>query len=135
MPSRLFEFTREFTDSAISSSTLPNIVVFWQRMATRYKDNPVVCGADCYNEPYSVTDWNTLAGFYETIGNAIHVIAPDWLILCEGNPNYNGTSYWWGGQLAGAASRPVTLTKLNKAVYSPHDYGQQVDQNGVSSTF
>jgi endoglucanase len=115
------------TDSAISSDTLSSIVSFWQLMATTFKDHPAVCGADLYNEPYTV-DWPTLAGFYSTIGNAIHAIAPNWLIICEGDTNYNGVSYWWGGQLAGAASNPVSLTLPNKLVYSAHDYAHSVGQ-------
>jgi aryl-phospho-beta-D-glucosidase BglC (GH1 family) len=115
------------TDSAISSSTLAQITAWWQTMATRYGSNPTVCGADLYNEPHTV-DWVTLVGFYETIGNAIHAIAPDWLILCEGGAVPSGAAYgaWWGGALEGWASTPVTLNTANKVVASPHEYGQSV---------
>jgi endoglucanase len=115
------------TDSAIASGTLSAIQAFWLRLANRYKDNTTVIGADLYNEPYTV-DWNTLAGYYETLGNAILAVAPNWLIVCEGTGTYNGVSYWWGGQLAGAASRPVNLNVAHRLVYSAHDYGQGVSQ-------
>ncbi len=115
------------TDSAISGSTLSTIVAWWQTMATHFASHPGVCGADLYNEPYTV-DWPTLAGYYSTIGRAIQAIAPNWLIICEGTATFNGVSYWWGGQLAGAATTPVSLTLPHKLVYSAHDYGQSVGQ-------
>ena len=115
------------TDSAISDSTLPAITSFWQLMATQFAGHPSVCGADLYNEPYTAA-WGTLAGHFSTIGNAIHAVAPDWLIICEGTGVYNGVSYWWGGQLAGAATTPVSITLPNKLVYSPHDYAHSVAQ-------
>ncbi len=122
------------TDSAISGSTMPAIVAFWQMLATYFVGNPAVIGADCYNEPYTVT-WSTLAGYYATIGNAIHAIAPNWLIICEGDSAFGSNNYWWGGQLAGAAATPVVLTHPNKLVYSAHDYGQSVgSQTWLRST-
>lgn len=33
---------------------------------------------------------------------------------------------WWGGGLAGVATRPVTLAVPNRVVYSPHDYPASV---------
>lgn len=117
------------TDSALSSATLAQVTAWWQTMATRYTANPTVCGADIYNEPYTL-DWVTLAGYYTSIGNAIHAIAPDWLILCEGGALPSGAAYgaWYGGALEGWATTPVTLTIPNKAVASPHEYGQSVSQ-------
>jgi aryl-phospho-beta-D-glucosidase BglC (GH1 family) len=97
----------------------------WQVMATRYKDNLTVIGADIHNEPHDLT-WNVWAGYAEACGNAIHAIAPDWLIFVEGVGSYNGENYWWGGQLKGVRNRPVVLTTPNRLVYSPHEYGQSV---------
>lgn len=97
----------------------------WETLATRYAAKPAVCGFDPHNEPHN-PDWDTWAGYVEDLANAVHGIAPDWLCFCEGVGTYGGESYWWGGQLAGVASRPVVLITPNKVVYSPHEYGQSV---------
>lgn len=110
--------------SPISSSyTVENWISDWLILANRYKDTHSVIGADISNEPYAL-DWNTWAGLAEQCGNAIHAVAPNWLIFVQGVGNYDGHYYTWGGSLRGVASRPVALTLPNKVVYSPHDYGQ-----------
>ncbi|WP_051964824.1 Ig-like domain-containing protein, partial [Deinococcus misasensis] len=126
----------------------------WVFLANRYKGNPTVVGADLHNEPHSVDgagpnscwgcgdpaqDWRLAA---EKAGNAILAVNPDWLIIVEGNecwasdgsavkpnqwnPNPNMNCNWWGGNLMGAQTFPVRLTKPNKLVYSSHDYGMSV---------
>lgn len=104
-------------------------IATWTTMATRYKDHLAVIGADVHNEPHDLTwdEWATLA---EACGNAIQVIAPEWIIFVEGVGAYNNESYWWGGSLSGVLDRPVSLTVANKLAYSPHEYGQSV---GVQS--
>lgn len=99
----------------------------WKTIASKFHENPYVVGADIHNEPYSLS-WPVWAGYAEQCGNAIHEIAPHWLIFVEGVGSFNGESYWWGGQLAGVASRPVRLSQPNRVVYSPHEYGQSVGQ-------
>ncbi|KAI8910258.1 Endocellulase E1 [Gorgonomyces haynaldii] len=105
----------------------------WQTMARRYKGNPTVVAADLHNEPHGNAcwgcgdpsiDWKAAA---ERAGNAIHQIEPNWLIVVEGIENYNGNSYWWGGNLMGVANAPVTLNQPNKVVYSVHDYPVEVN--------
>lgn len=100
-------------------------LALWGQMATRYGNNTTVIGADLYNEP-SLVPWATLAPLYETCGNHIHTIAPDWLIFCEGGQAESGNAYWSGGNLEGVATRPVVLTIPNRVVYAPHEYGQSV---------
>lgn len=100
-------------------------IATWQTVAQRYKDRRCVIGADVHNEPHNLT-WDVWATLAENCGNAIHAIAPDWLIFVEGVGVYNDTSYWWGGNLIGVSTRPVVLTVPNKLVYSPHEYGQSV---------
>jgi len=97
----------------------------WVTLATRYADDPTVVGADIHNEPHNLTwaDWATAA---EGCGNAIHAVAPDWIIFVEGVGNDGDDHYWWGGHLKGVATRPVSLTLPNKVAYSPHEYGQSV---------
>lgn len=99
----------------------------WKTLASKFYDNDYVVGADIHNEPYSLS-WPVWAGYAEQCGNAIHEIAPHWLIFVEGIGSFNGESYWWGGQLKGVATRPVVLNRPNRVVYSPHEYGQSVGQ-------
>lgn len=104
----------------------------WVMLATRYAGNATVIGADLFNQPKRtatwgasspLTDWNKAA---ERCGNAILAANPDWLIIVEGTEKFGSDSYWWGGNLKGAASFPVVLDVLGKLVYSLHDYPASV---------
>ena len=53
---------------------------------------------------------------------------PNMLIFVEGIQTYNGSSYWWGGNLQGAGTYPVQLNVANRVVYSAHDYATSVAQ-------
>jgi len=102
--------------------TVTQWAAFWVALATRYAAQPAVCGYDPHNEPYHAT-WDTWATMVEQLDLLVRPHAPDWLCFVEGVGTYSGVSYWWGGQLAGVASRPVTLSVAHKVVYSPHEYG------------
>jgi aryl-phospho-beta-D-glucosidase BglC (GH1 family)/cellulase/cellobiase CelA1 len=102
----------------------------WQMLAGRYAGDPTVIGADLHNEPYNGTwggggpnDWAAAA---ERAGNAIGAVNPNWLIFVEGVASYQGTPYWWGGNLMGVRDRPIDLVVDNKLVYSAHDYPNSV---------
>src|SRR5437588_3699203 len=104
----------------------------WVMLAQRYRDQPAVAGADLHNEPHGAaswgdgdqrTDWRLAA---ERAGNAILAANPDWLIIVEGIERQGSDGYWWGGNLAGARSAPVRLSRPCKLVYSAHDYGPGV---------
>lgn len=104
----------------------------WTMLASRYKGNTTVIGADLHNEPHGsacwgcgdlARDWRLAA---ERAGNAILAVNPDWLIVVEGVETYAGQNYWWGGNLAGAGSAPVRLDVANRLVYSIHDYPASV---------
>jgi endoglucanase len=104
----------------------------WVMLAHRYRNEPSVIGADLHNEPHNpatwgdgnaTTDWRLAA---ERAGNAILAANPNWLIIVEGIDQYNGVSYWWGGNLMGAGQLPVRLSHPDKLVYSAHDYGPGV---------
>jgi len=109
----------------------------WRMLAQRYAGNTAVVGADLHNEPHGIqggggsdwgsgntnTDWRLAA---ERAGNAILAVNPNWLIVVEGVDTYNGSGYWWGGNLQGAASAPVRLNVANRLVYSAHDYATSV---------
>ncbi len=45
------------------------------------------------------------------------------MIFVEGTDCYNNDCDWWGGNLEGAQSYPVTLNLAGRLVYSAHDYG------------
>ncbi|AUP77378.1 cellulase family glycosylhydrolase [Flavivirga eckloniae] len=103
----------------------------WVFMANRYKNFSAVVGMDLNNEPHGATwgnsnpatDWNKAA---ERCGNAILAVHPDVLIIVEGVGQFEGDSYWWGGQLKGAGPYPVQLSNPSKLFYSAHEYGPEV---------
>ena len=98
----------------------------WKMLGQHYAGNSTVIGADLANEPHAATwgggggnDWEAAA---TRAGNAIQSVNPDLLIIVEGV----GGNYWWGGNLTGVASNPVTLDVPDRVVYSPHDYPNSV---------
>ena len=97
----------------------------WARMAARYKSKANVVGADVHNEPHN-HGWNEWSTMVQNCAAVIHGVTPDWVIFCQGVAEYNGVSYWWGGQLAGVKDKPVVLGVSNRLCYSPHEYGQSV---------
>ena len=113
-----------YTDQYPESKMIEN----WKMLAERYADNPSVVAADLHNEPHGqatwgdgnqATDWQAAA---ERIGNAIQSVNPNWLLIVEGVEKYNGSTYWWGGNLQGVQDHPVDFNVDNKLVYSVHDY-------------
>lgn len=104
----------------------------WVMLAKHYRGNQTVIGADLDNEPHGpatwgngnpATDWRLAA---QQAGDVVLAANPDWLIIVEGIEQYHGDSYWWGGNLEGAAQYPVHLSEQDKLVYSAHDYGPEV---------
>lgn len=106
----------------------------WTDLATRYKNRPNVIGADLKNEPHGkarwgnnnqATDWRLAA---ERCGKAIQAVNSNWLIVVEGVGNVPEKNqwYWDAGNLEGVKQSPVRLTRANKVVYSPHEYGPGV---------
>ncbi len=108
----------------------------WKMLATRYKNQANVIGADLKNEPHGKASWGTgdlktdwrLAA--ERAGNEILAINPNWLIVVEGVeknvPHQYLKIHWHGGNLEGVKRYPVRLSRRNKLVYSPHEYGPGV---------
>jgi endoglucanase len=108
----------------------------WKMLATRYKNQANVIGADLKNEPHGQASWGTndqatdwrLAA--ERAGNAIVETNPNWLIVVEGVeknvPGQKLAYHWMGANLEGVERFPVRLSKPNKLVYSPHEYGPGV---------
>lgn len=104
----------------------------WQMLADRYKNDPTVIGVDLHNEPNGAAKWgsgvqsNDWQAAATRAGNAVQAINPKLLIIVEGVESVGDDYYWWGGNLAGAKAKPVTLNTPNQVVYSPHDYPQSV---------
>jgi endoglucanase len=73
----------------------------------------------------TTVDWNLAA---QKCGNAILSVNPDVLIVIEGVEQVGSKTYWWGGNLEGVVKTPIVLTKPEKLVYSPHEYGPEVFQ-------
>jgi endoglucanase len=100
----------------------------WEGMATLFKGNSMVIGADLRNEPRgtatwggsSSTDWHAAA---ELGGNAVLSVNSKLLIFVEGI-NY-------ALDLSGASSLPVTLNTADRLVYEAHNYDQ--DYSGLTS--
>jgi len=104
----------------------------WTMLASHFRDNPLVIGADLHNEPKGTatwgsgkkeTDWRLAA---ERAGNAVLKANPNWLVVVEGIEAVKNDYYWWGGNLRGAKDHPVRLDQPDKLVYSAHDYGPGV---------
>jgi endoglucanase len=102
-------------------------IAAWQDIAARYAHNPLVAGMDIMNEPRRARvgwrvltpTWGTrhktdVAAMYSAVGNLIHEIDPDPLIICEGLS--------FAADLTGVARHPVRLEQPGKVVYSMHDY-------------
>lgn len=109
----------------------------WVMLAKRYKGNKTVIAFDLENEPHgrltaggaqwgtgvAGKDWKQAA---EKCGNAILAENPDVLIVIEGVEQVGSTMYWWGGNLTGVKDHPIVLSKPEKLIYSPHEYGPEV---------
>lgn len=108
----------------------------WRMLAIRYQHQDNVIGADLKNEPHGraswgtddlATDWRLAA---ERAGNAILAVNPRWLIVVEGVennvPGQKLSRHWQGGNLEGVRRYPVRLSRPEKLVYSPHEYGPGV---------
>lgn len=116
-----------------------DLVRDWQTIAKHYAGDPTVIGFDLFNEPSgrsldphrvahwadgpAVSDWHRAA---ERLGDAVHEVNPDALILVEGVHVDDGKWYWVGGNLKGAADDPIRLKLDDKLIYSPHDYPYSV---------
>ncbi|MEV4560351.1 cellulase family glycosylhydrolase [Kitasatospora sp. NPDC049285] len=119
-----------YTSAVPESTWLANL----KSIATRYNGNPAVVGIDLHNEPHdpacwgcgdTTVDWRLAA---QRGGEAVLAANPKLLIFVEGVQTFNGSSYWWGGNLQGAGQYPVQLSVPNRVVYSAHDYATSVAQ-------
>ena len=123
-------YTTQYPESAWTND--------WVSLTQRYLNNSTVIGLDLRNEPHNDQsggscwgcglmsyDWRLAA---ERGGNAALAVNPSLLIFVEGTDCYNNDCDWWGGNLEGAQTYPVTLNVANQLVYSAHDYGPNLYQ-------
>lgn len=106
-------------------------IAAWEFLAERYKDEPIVCAYDLFNEPHDCTwDDDEYTGWpaaAERCATRIQAINPHALIIVEGVPQdivVDGVSMssGWSAGLTLVKSRPVALPVPNKVVYSAHEY-------------
>ncbi len=106
----------------------------WKALATRYKNDPTVVGADLFNEVHGPVTWkadnvdvaNNWRWAAKRCANEILAIHPNLLICVQGLHSYNGQGGWWGAVHLGLKDHPLTLNVANRLVYQVHDYGPVV---------
>ncbi|PHH90295.1 hypothetical protein CDD83_4063 [Cordyceps sp. RAO-2017] len=89
----------------------------WEAVMGRFRDNPLVIGADLRNEVrglWGTMPWSRWAAAAERCGNRLLRLKPDWLIVVEGTESAN--------DLSGARDRPIRLDLPDRLVYSAHVY-------------
>lgn len=115
-----------FDDNALwfaPATSTEDWMLDWEMLIERYKNNPLVVGADLRNELRAGTtgtpnwgekndyDWHRAATI---LGNRLHRINEHLLIIVEGLD--------YAGDLRGVKEQPVQLEVDHKLVYSPHNY-------------
>ena len=104
----------------------------WVALAKRYLGETAVIAFDLNNEPHDSAEWGTgnsskdWAAAAERCAAAVQKVNPDVLVIVEGVEETAGDGYWWGGNLSGVKSRPLSIPVQNKLVYSAHEYGPEV---------
>lgn len=109
-------------------------------VAEHYKGNDAVVGVELWNEVNNGTNSVAQASWgdgnqatdlrlaAETMGNAIHAVNPNLLIVVDGLIDWQDYKGVWGGHHLGlAAAKPVTLKRPNKVVYVFHHYPEFED--------
>jgi endoglucanase len=117
-------------------STHPETLVLqgWDILINRYANQWNVIAFDLKNEPFSTTwggpnatDWSAAS---VRISN--HILSSTggarFLVFVEGTANSPACAQncFWGENLQGALTSPLTISNQKKLVYSPHCYGPSV---------
>ena len=119
----------EASGSACNAGNEQTVRDAWVRLATLLCDQPNIILADVFNEPYgsSWSDWSAAAS---RLADAIHAVCPRWLIGVQGVgrgdgecASHAGTACWWGENVLGHLTHPLTLARADKLVLLPHSYG------------
>ena len=98
------------------------IFAAWATLAQRYCVQPNVIMADLFNEPYGAS-WESWRDAAQRLGDHVLSYCDRWLIVVEGTDCNSGHGCWWGENVAGHITQPVTLSVAERLVLSPHVYG------------
>ncbi|MEL6923759.1 MAG: carbohydrate-binding protein [Bacteroidota bacterium] len=102
-----------------SKANRDKTVALWQRIAERYKDEPLVAGYDLINETNWAMEGNVpLRALYEEIVDSIRAVDTKHIIFIEGN--------WFANDFTG-----LTPPWAENLVYSPHKYWSINDQASI----
>jgi endoglucanase len=108
-------------------TSMNDVIVFWEKLATDFRDQWNVIGADVINEPHGAESWHAWREFAERAGNRILSVAPRWLVFVEGVGNLpdapQRAPVFWAENLAPSVADPPALRDPRKLVLSPHVYG------------
>jgi len=97
-------------------------VQLWQRLATRYKDNPTIAGYDLLNEPVSNSGSLSISQMYDRLYKAVRAIDTNHMIYVE-------AFGYWNNIVA-----PTTYNWTN-VVYELHNYDwNDKDRNSQSGS-
>ena len=109
------------------------VIDLWKTVVSTYADKPSFLAVDLFNEPQNGSTWGGPAGTdwksaAERIGAAVQSVAPHLLIGVQGiaQPGPDQTASWWGGNVRGNNSQPITLPQKDKLFFLPHVYGPSV---------
>ncbi len=124
--------------NAFYSQTTEDWISDWKMLANRYRNNPLVIGADLRNEVRPLRrnglplpknpnwgrknkrDWHLAA---TQAGNSIHLVNPNWLIVVEGiNARVHFLSQLSFPHLKHVVKKPIKLKNPNKLIYEVHNY-------------
>lgn len=94
----------------------------WIKLADRFCTSNNVILADVFNEPHEA-DWTTWRGYVQRAGDLILSRCPRWLIAAQGAGRGTSEGYWWGENVLGQLTQPITLQLPHRLVLSPHVYG------------
>eukprot|EP01113_Clastostelium_recurvatum_P011172 TRINITY_DN1563_c1_g1_i1.p1 TRINITY_DN1563_c1_g1~~TRINITY_DN1563_c1_g1_i1.p1 ORF type:complete len:303 (+),score=70.75 TRINITY_DN1563_c1_g1_i1:147-1055(+) len=118
------------------------VLNMWTTIVARYKNTWNLVAFDLKNEPYGctwgtgnmATDWNAAAS---RIGTHIQNLdgGSRFLIFVEGVSSSPpcADACFWGENLKGVTTHPVSIPNMKKLVYSPHTYGPDVSAQAYFS--
>jgi aryl-phospho-beta-D-glucosidase BglC (GH1 family) len=99
------------------TTSLNEVIAYWQTIAAHYKNEPAVAAYEIFNEPTNLSfptqmsDWASWKNDAETIISAIRAIDPQKIIIVGG--------LQWAYDLSPVAANPISDTNI---VYATHVY-------------